>query len=171
MNIFCKIILLFLFVPSLCVAQLTQTDNSSFKRYRSIKRALRAPESVFFLDLSGQNLQKPPQEIGKLKSLRVLNLSSNEIRELPDFIFRLPHLETLILSHNLMDSLPDSIVELRTLKKLDLQDNLFMTVPQVILQLPAISFIDLAYNSIADSEIKAISLAMPNCIIRGSPKL
>ncbi len=171
MNFFLKVILMCFLVPIIGMAQSTQATKGGFKRYKSIKKALRTSETVYFLDLSGQNLQNPPPEISRLTSLRILNLSRNGIKELPDFVFGLPHLETLILSHNMIACLPDKMAELKWLKKLDLQDNRFTMIPQVILQLTELRFIDFSYNSISDSEIMTISEAMPTCIIRGSPKL
>lgn len=44
--------------------------------YTNLKKALKNPEDVYGLDLSGQELKKFPMEILQFKNLRKLNLGS-----------------------------------------------------------------------------------------------
>jgi len=67
------------------------------------------------------SLDKLPQSIFKLNSLRVLKLDSCKFKEIPDSIGNLSNLEELSLAHNtLLRELPPSFSKLTALRVLDL---------------------------------------------------
>lgn len=71
------------------------------------------------LDICGNKLiTNLPEEIGKLRNLRVLNLSGTRITKLPESIGNLVLLEELYLSSNIGD-LPNSITNLKNLRIFD----------------------------------------------------
>ena len=69
-------------------------------RYTDLDQALANPEDVTELDLSKQNLESLPTEIGKMKNLVSLNLSGNKLIVLPDEIRQLSNLKSLSLTAN-----------------------------------------------------------------------
>ena len=72
-------------------------------------------------DLS--KLTEIPEEVFKLKNLKVLNLSYNKISNLPESLGKLTSLNELYLSGNQLTSLPEFLGKLTSLNKLELRDN------------------------------------------------
>ncbi|MFX0094916.1 MAG: leucine-rich repeat domain-containing protein [Candidatus Hodarchaeota archaeon] len=75
------------------------------------------------LDLSGNQLQSLPENIGCLRNLYTLNLGRNQLRSLPESLGQLHNLHTLHLSENLLKTVPDTLDQLHPLHILDLGDN------------------------------------------------
>ncbi|MDH5681525.1 MAG: amino acid carrier protein [Spirochaetota bacterium] len=68
--------------------------------YHKVDEAIKHPDKVTHLDLSGQGLREIPSEIAMLSKIESLNLSDNRIKEVPDFLTRLVKLKTLDLRGN-----------------------------------------------------------------------
>ena len=85
------------------------------KVHTSMEDALKTPDAVVALDLSGKGLRQLPDGISKLVNLKSLNLSSNELEVLSPEIGDLTNLESLDLSGNAVRCLP---VEMKQLAKL-----------------------------------------------------
>jgi Leucine-rich repeat (LRR) protein len=65
------------------------------------------------LDLSSNNLESIPDEVGSLKNLTSLNLGDNLLKKLPESIGTLPMLEYLDLERNAFQALPESLQHIR----------------------------------------------------------
>ncbi|MCI4667296.1 MAG: leucine-rich repeat domain-containing protein [Bacteroidia bacterium] len=84
--------------------------------YSSLKKALKNPEDVKRLDLSGQKLKSLSPKISKLTSLTYLDLSGNSLTDLPNSIGNLKQLDSLNLKDNNLRYIPKSLCELKNLK-------------------------------------------------------
>lgn len=127
-------------IPHSCDSIEFKTHKTKVKVYTSLKKALRHPEKVIALDLSGQDLNELSSEISKLKNLEFLWLNA-KLRNLwfypkawPYKFFgkSLPaggyaHIQGRgggkFYYHNNLKELPKEIFELKFLKVLDLSDN------------------------------------------------
>lgn len=86
-----------------------------------------------------------PEEISKLKSLRILILSHNKIEELPETIGELQSLQALTLSENRLKRLPESIGNLENLRLFSMHGNWNkITLPSSFWNLKKLEIIDLA---------------------------
>lgn len=91
--------------------------------FKSMDEALANPSSVYRLNLSNQNIEVLPPEIGNMHNLQYLNLGSNGINLIPAEIKHLRNLQWLILEDNNLVSLPAELSELTNLQTLDLDGN------------------------------------------------
>ncbi len=111
-----------------------EIDSAFIKQHTfyNLEEAIKNPEQVYGLDLSGQNLTEFPIKILKLINLRTLNLSVNKITEIPDEISKLTNLTTIRLYNNNLNTLPESIGDLKNLNELDCRKNQLMMLPESI---------------------------------------
>jgi Leucine-rich repeat (LRR) protein len=166
------------------IPSLTQKESqvlygtSSCKKFDSIEEALRNPESVCVLDLTGKNikalpptisgfknlseiyltanqLESLPKEIGSFTKLRVLYAPGNKIKSIPTEIQLLTQLETLNLTNNQLSSIPEQLSSLPKLSTLLLSNNNLTTVPDSLTKLPLARF-DLYENDFSKEEIVKI---------------
>ncbi len=100
------------------------------------------------LDLSGNEIQEIPKEIGKLQSLRILIINDNQINELGSGIIALTKLEVLAANGNRITKIPDDIEKFDTLEQLQLQGNLITSLPKEISGLKALELLILEENLI-----------------------
>lgn len=75
------------------------------------------------LDIHNNCIEKLPEDIDALKTLKALYLQNNRIKQLPSNIGNLKNLQTLNISGNNLKDLPPSISGLTCLKTLDLSKN------------------------------------------------
>uniref|UniRef100_A0A8C6WRL6 Leucine rich repeat containing 18a n=1 Tax=Neogobius melanostomus TaxID=47308 RepID=A0A8C6WRL6_9GOBI len=133
------------------------------------------------LDLSRNQIEKIPNDIGDFQSLKVLDLHSNRLEIVPEAMGSLINLENLNLSNNLisclpttlgsltllkvfnigmnkLDSLPTSIEKMENLEELGLCDNQFKTLPEFVSDLPSLMKLNLRRNpvwySLGESAVK-----------------
>jgi Leucine-rich repeat (LRR) protein len=121
----------------------------SVRVYTSLAEALRAPDSVYHLQLVKKKLTAFPYEILKLTNLRSLSLSGNKIRAIPADIAKLSLLEKLDLSRNRLVELPPEIGKLSRLKELILYQNDIDTIPKELGQLTELEVLDLWENELS----------------------
>jgi leucine-rich repeat protein SHOC2 len=136
---------------------LSEEQLKEQKVYRDLDEALREPEKVFILDLTGQHLTFLPNSIGRLKNLQVLKLGWKIKDSTPRRVVRhskhvgggIIHLDRLqgkYIDYNALTSLPDSISQLQNLQKVYLGYNQLASVPFILAQLKNLQFIDLIGN-------------------------
>jgi len=126
--------------------QLSDDELSDAKVYTSLEEAIKDPEQVLKLDLSGQNLTAIPQEVFQMKNLQFLDVSKNKLAEIPDDIQKLSQLQELDLSANRLTKLSAKIDELAFLQKLDLANNQMTQLPDVMSNLGKLTELNLSEN-------------------------
>ena len=89
-------------------------------------------ELSYIEKISWGEIEKIPESIGKLTSLRRLSLYSTQIRELPESIENLTSLLSLYLSHTQIRELPESIGKLTSLQSLNLESTQISALPESI---------------------------------------
>ncbi|MEL7506843.1 MAG: COR domain-containing protein, partial [Cyanobacteria bacterium J06554_1] len=125
--------------------------------------------SLTSLDLSSNQLNQLPPEIGQLTSLTSLNLSNNQLNQLPPEIGQLTSLTSLNLSDNQLTELPLEIVQLTVLTSLDLSDNQLTELPTEIVQLTALTSLDLSDNQLTELPTEIVQLtALTSLNLRGN---
>jgi Leucine-rich repeat (LRR) protein len=108
--------------------------------FESMEEALKSPEKVHRLKLSGLKLKVLPKEINKFKNLQELDLRHNEIAELSEVLAELSNLQVLWLSQNKGLNLKTAfpiIAELKNLEELWLRESAFQSIPDEIEALAA----------------------------------
>lgn len=89
----------------------------------SLSAALKNPNQVRRLDLSGQNLTSISDSIGLLANLVELNLGRNKLTSLPISVGELRKLDVLNISNNNFTELPAAIREMVHLDVLNISNN------------------------------------------------
>ncbi|MCA6519320.1 MAG: leucine-rich repeat domain-containing protein, partial [Pseudanabaena sp. M110S1SP2A07QC] len=107
------------------------------------------------LDLSGNDLEGLPSEIGRLQSLEKLILGKydggvkrNRLTAIPQEIFQLINLKELSIEFNLITQIPDEIANLANLTTLKFHFNQITTIPDVIAKLSNLTSLNLSSNKI-----------------------
>ena len=91
--------------------------------------------SLKVLRLNNNSFERVPPTIGHLENLNELNMAKNRIRRLPPEIGGLKELRTLIVEDNDLQSLPDEICELTSLETLDVTNNSIRVLPMRLYKL------------------------------------
>lgn len=104
--------------------------------------------SLKWLDLHSNRLECVPETIGQLANLTYLNLSNNCINaaSLPTTLGSLTNLKILNVGMNQLDTLPASMTALENLEELGLFDNQFKTLPEFVYTLPKLTKLNLKRN-------------------------
>jgi internalin A len=110
------------------------------------------------LDLSGNDLEGLPSEIGRLQSLEKLILGKldnkthqykgNRLTVIPQEIFQLTNLKELHIAYNQITAIPDAIAKLANLTELYLSKNQITAIPDAIAQLSNLTSLNLSNNQI-----------------------
>ena len=100
------------------------------------------------LDLSYNNIQHVPPEIGDHKLLQKLNLSFNKISILPPTIGELLNLQDFIFCDNLIQCLPEEITNCHNLESLCGFKNYIRNLPEDIDKMKSLRFLELDDNEI-----------------------
>lgn len=124
--------------------------------FSSIEEALKVPEKVLVLDLSGNNLEAIPKKIIQFKNLQVLNLANNYITNLPDEIFELKNLQVLNLEENRLTKLPKEIDRLKNLYNLNLTRTKIPSIPESFSNLKKLKILNLSWNGLKDDSLKSV---------------
>lgn len=126
--------------------------------FTSIDEAIKTPDKVKRLDLSGQNLKRIPPEISQLTNLKELylgiiqyigSIDKNEIQKLPNEIFSLKKLEILDLGQNKIQKIPPEINELKALKVLNLRGNPIQKLPEEVCLLENLEILDIGFTKLS----------------------
>ena len=109
-----------------------------------------AQDRAVELDLSKQDLETVPPEIGRLTRLTSLDLRHNHVTEIPSRITQLTQLTSLNLSWNQLTEVPAVISQLSRLTSLDLSFNQLTDVPAAITQLTRLATLNLYGNELRE---------------------
>lgn len=163
----------------------TCSDSDS---YTSISEALKDPESVCSLDLSGQGLTAVPAELSRFTKIKKLIVNDNKISTLPPDLFKVQSLMWLHLNKNLITSVPAEIKNLTNLEMLSVGENNLSeipsevgqltrlralglsrtkvtTLPQSLTGLSELKVITIVENNLSDSQKEAMKKLLPNVTI------
>jgi len=122
--------------PQLEVLLLSETRTSStFEIPEEIGRL----KNLKILDMSGNKLSTIPSGIGNLRNLQKLDISSNQLHALPDSLWYLVELTHLWVNDNNLRLIPSGIGNLRNLQKLDIGSNQLDTLPDSFWRLDNLS--------------------------------
>ena len=125
------------------------------------------PDSVYIVDLSGQNLTALPVDIMKYKNLERLDIYDNQITEIPVWFFELQNIKYFNIGYQTWDgykgnpitSIPLEITKFRKLESLDVSGCPVSELPEVLVQMEKIRAIGIAgtnINSLPSSWIKGL---------------
>ncbi len=126
----------------------TEIDTSIYNFY----------EQVMSLDLSFNQLQCIPEEIGKLNRMTTLNCENNAIERLPESMGKLRALKVLKLSKNNLTNLPESIGKCRKMTMLHLDNNRIEFLPPSIGNCLNLQVLKLQHNGLKDLPITLAQL-------------
>ncbi|CAN0401700.1 unnamed protein product [Pylaiella littoralis] len=108
------------------------------------------------LDVSCNKLETLPLEVGKCIRLRKLRANGNHMEEIPTELGHCSLLEELVLSENKIQEVPESLAHLKALRILRLQNNRLKTLPHELGAVITLEELDCAGN--ADLDIVPESL-------------
>jgi Leucine-rich repeat (LRR) protein len=121
------------------------------REFTSLDEALRNPEEVYRLNLSGQTVQLSDSLWSKFTNLQYLSLKNDGLREIPEGIGSLRSLKVLDLSGNDFKELPPTFVNLTNLEELFLNEErnlkLEKSIP-ILSQLPSLRLLHLENNAL-----------------------
>jgi len=100
------------------------------------------------LVLDGLEIKYIPNNINKLKFLKILNLSNNKITFIPDELFLLKKIELLDIENNKLGYINANIKELKELKILQINGNISLRISDEILKLKNLNKIVADKNNI-----------------------
>jgi Leucine-rich repeat (LRR) protein/signal transduction histidine kinase len=154
-----RLTLLILFIGGLGSLAYAQTIDSAFiaqHTYTDLQEALKNPDEVYGLDLSGQELTEFPKGIFQCRNLRILNIGynsntvqRNNIKEIPAQIRELKNLIEFYCSENQLSSLPKEIGELKNLQRFDCSRNQLSSLPKEIGELKNLQTFDCSRNRLS----------------------
>jgi Leucine-rich repeat (LRR) protein len=107
------------------------------------------PKSICYLEglqelkINNTRLHNLPENIGRLKSLKMLDISNNHLQWLPDSITELENLEELSVKNNLIHYLPKNIGNLKLLKKLNLYMTNLQEIPDSFFTLENLKYVNM----------------------------
>ena len=130
----------------LCTLKRFRTEiKAQFKLSDILESFIRLESLVFRKNC----IEKVPESIGNLTSLKELYLYGNDLKTLPKSIGNISSLEVLSLWDNNLSTLPESIGNLTSLKELDLRLNKISTFPESITKLTSLETLRLYSNDLS----------------------
>ena len=110
-------------------------------------------KSLKILDISKNNLSWIPKSFIDLSSLEFCNFSQNSILMLPLDLETMPKLTHLLAAFNMIAELPENLHLLKSLQTLDVYENQISSVPKLLIKMNLTRF-DLAQNDITNTAFK-----------------
>ena len=126
----------------------------------TLMRSYVEPEPI--MSLSYRNLTELPKGLTNSPIVKSLEISHNEFETLPDEIGTLSNLFMLDVSYNKLTHLKPNFAQLQNLSSLNLSHNLFTSIPQEINNLPYLRFLNLNGNPISPHKIEEFKKNKPN---------
>src|SRR5271156_3318991 len=120
--------------------------NVSYNQLQTIPKELGQLASLQELYLSNNQIQTIPKELGQLASLQKLYLSNNQLQTIPKELGQLVSLQELYLSNNQLQTIPKELGQLASLQELDLDNNQLQTIPKELGQLASLRYFQLDNN-------------------------
>ncbi|CAM9431572.1 unnamed protein product [Laminaria digitata] len=99
------------------------------------------------LDASCNKLEALPPEIGKCSRLRKLRANGNYMEAIPKEVGHCALLEELILSENRLQEIPETLAGLKALRVLRLQNNRLKSLPHALGEVVTLEDLDCAGNA------------------------
>lgn len=122
-------------LPAFLIVIFTTSAAFAQKEFTSLDEALKTPEAVKTLNLSGKGLTVLPASIGKLVNLEKLNVSNNKLSALPKELAVLKKLKSLNLTANAFTSFPTLVLSMSSLEDLEVSFNAIGAIPKEISKL------------------------------------
>lgn len=139
-----------------CLLKLTNVDEMDLSRNQMQKLPPNIGDlsALKSLDLRGNMLEALPESIGNLAELTYLDLSNNRLTSagLPPTLGSLTNLISLNLGMNQLDALPPTLEALENLESLALFDNLFTEQPDVLTALSNLTNVNLERNPVTEEQ-------------------
>lgn len=136
-----------------CILKLTNVDELDLSRNQIQKLPDNIGNflSLRWLDLHSNKLESVPESIGNLVGLTHLNLSNNRLISagLPSTLGLLTSLRSLNLGMNQLDTLPTTMMGLDSLQELGLYDNLFINLPEFLRVLANLTKVNMKRNPLS----------------------
>ena len=133
-------------------------DGSLDLRYRGWteidNKVYSLAKDIISLDLSFNQIQSLPDEIGLLKTMKHFNCACNALNELPTSIGRLRRMNELKLNGNKLSTLPDQIGLCCRLSKLYLNENALVSLPHSIAECSSLTILHLQNNNLTFLPLK-----------------
>ncbi|AVM75387.1 leucine-rich repeat domain-containing protein [Magnetospirillum gryphiswaldense] len=105
-------------------------------------------DEVVELDVRDRGLRRLPEDLGRLRKLRILDVTKNQLDVLPDTLGDLVELRSLHAFRNNLTALPSSIGRCRHLTFLDVDSNPLQTLPAELVQLTALEALDFSRTQV-----------------------
>lgn len=103
-------------------------------------------DKVFEVHLDKKDIERIPDKIFSMTTIRILNLSSNLITSIPSKIGNLINLEELYLDKNNITELPEEIGNLKKLRKIILSNNKIKNLPNNFYNLENLEIFNITCN-------------------------
>lgn len=116
-------------------------------------------DHIKYLNVSCNQLDKLPDEVGLLITLREINIANNKFVEFPKCIYELLHLEIIIACDNKIEAIDASesgLAALKRLATLDLSNNNISQVPPILGNMTQITSLLLHGNSFRSPRIQIL---------------
>ena len=100
----------------LCIANINaQIDPVKYPTYTDMDAALKSDKTVYSLSFRDKGLFNLPPDITKMNSVFFLNIMGNNLEKLDDALFSLSELQILNINENSIKYIPDKINKLKKL--------------------------------------------------------
>lgn len=161
--------------PTISFAQVPSSDVKNDVElgreiwYDSLEEAMKEPEKVYKLNLSGQKLKEIPADVFKLTNLHMLDLRDNKLDEVPSDIKDLSKLTMLNMYDNKLRIIHPDMQYLTHLRQLYLGKNKLVAAPAFFGGLGSLRKLDLSRNYVTVYELQNLQSMLPNCSIIPRP--
>ncbi len=139
-----------LFAQAAAAQLLPQLTLDSVNTYHDLAKALKQPDQVYRLDLSGKKLKEVPEEVRQFKNLNALDLGHNKLRSLPDWMGELVYMQEFRAGQNKLTEVPKAVCQWKNLRRLDLHMNALQGLPACMGALDKVEVMDLWSNDLSD---------------------
>ena len=118
------------------------------KKIHTLPNEMNKLRNLRILDLTGQGIDKLPKWTGDFSRLERLLIGGNQLESIPSELGKLRSLQELQVWSNQIKKLPKSLKELRNLQVLLLSKNRLKDIPNWITDLEALEKLDLEENQV-----------------------